>query len=101
MLEQVLTECKDRVVNSTVRNLPLTTVVPFLKTVSFHCYDAVWKCLLYCWSLALYNLFCIIIQLVDLLQTRPSRGPELSIWIRAILLSHTAYLLTVSYTPRA
>ena len=59
MLEQVLSECKDRVVNSTVRNLPLTTVVPFLKTVSSHCYGAVWKCTVGHWHcITCFVLLC-------------------------------------------
>ena len=36
MLEEVLQESSDRIVNGTVRNLPPTAVVPFLKTVG--CY---------------------------------------------------------------
>ncbi len=34
LLEEALQESSERIVNGTVRNLPVTAVVPFLKTVS-------------------------------------------------------------------
>ena len=37
-------------------------------------------------------------QLMELLQRQPGRGLELSLWIRTILTTHTAYLMTVSHT---
>ena len=43
------------------------------------------------------HLFIIHLpQLIRLLQTSPARGLELSTWVRAVLVTHTAYLMTVS-----
>lgn len=39
----------------------------------------------------------LLFQLVNFLYTKPDRGLELSVWLRAILMCHTAYLTTVCY----
>ena len=36
------------------------------------------------------------LQLTGLMDSSPMRGLELSVWLRAVLVSHTAYLMTVS-----
>ena len=41
----------------------------------------------------------LLLQLVNLLYAKPYRALELSIWLRAILVCHTAYLTTVSCPP--
>ena len=41
LLEEVLRVTKEKVVMATVRKLPLTVVLPFLRKVSYECYDCV------------------------------------------------------------
>jgi hypothetical protein len=45
-------------------------------------------------NVTLCNIF-IHFQLIELLQSSPARGLELSVWIRAVFTAHTAYLMTV------
>ncbi len=37
------------------------------------------------------------VQLLRLLELHPSRAVEVSVWLKAVLLNHTAYLTTVSW----
>ncbi|KAI9288627.1 WD40-repeat-containing domain protein [Umbelopsis sp. AD052] len=65
LLEACLTYSNPEIIRNTVRRLPTTFVIPFLQ------------------------------QIVDKFQERPNRGKALLEWIKAILLIHTAYLMTV------
>ena len=49
----------------------------------------------YAFFISLY-VTCCLFQLIELLQSSPARGLELSVWIRAVFTAHTAYLMTVS-----
>lgn len=66
LLEACLTHSNRELIRNTVRRLPTTWVIPFLQ------------------------------QIVDKFQERPNRGKALLEWIKAVLLIHTAYLMTVS-----
>ncbi|KAF9437951.1 WD repeat-containing protein 43 [Entomortierella beljakovae] len=65
LLEACLTFNNVEVIRNTVRRLPTTYVVPFLT------------------------------QVIHKFQQKPSRGEALLEWIKAVLLIHTAYLMTV------
>ncbi|KAG2184959.1 hypothetical protein INT43_000872 [Umbelopsis isabellina] len=65
LLEACLTHSNPEIIRNTVRRLPTAWVIPFLQ------------------------------QIVDKFQERPNRGKVLLEWIKAILLIHTAYLMTV------
>ncbi|GAB5586757.1 Small subunit (SSU) processome component [Umbelopsis nana] len=65
LLEACLTHSNRELIRNTVRRLPTTWVIPFLQ------------------------------QIVDKFQERPNRGKALLEWIKAVLLIHTAYLMTV------
>lgn len=66
LLEACLTHNNPEIIRNTVRRLPTTWVIPFLQ------------------------------QIVDKFQEKPNRGKVLLEWIKAVLLIHTAYLMTVS-----
>lgn len=65
MLEYVLRVTDQNVIDATMARLPAMRVIPFLTRV------------------------------VDKFEKRPTRGSLLCRWIRAILMQHTAYLMTV------
>lgn len=65
LLEACLTFNNAEVIRNTVRRLPTTYVVPFLT------------------------------QVIHKFQQKPNRGEALLEWIKAVLLIHTAYLMTV------
>lgn len=71
LLEEVLRVHKEKVVRATIRKLPVTVVLPFLR------------------------------NLIEMLQKQPGRGLELSLWIRTILTTHTAYLMTLPQLVRS
>lgn len=65
LMEEVLRVSKERLITSTIKKLPVPTVLPFMK------------------------------KLLELLQRSPSRGLQLSLWIKTLLSAHAAYLMTV------
>ena len=65
LLEECLAQTNETIVRNTVKRLPTSYVVPFLT------------------------------QVVDRFEAKPSRGIELTVWIRFVLLLHTSYLMTV------
>jgi len=65
LLEIVLQINDQIIINTTVQRLPSSFVLPFLTTV------------------------------VEKFQTKPARGISLINWIRAVLVQHTSYLMTV------
>lgn len=65
LLEACLQHTKVDVINSTVRRLPTEYLIPLL------------------------------IDLITKFQEKPGRAPALLVWIKSILLIHTAYLMTV------
>jgi len=65
LLEIVLQVNDLTIINSTIQRLPSSFVLPFLTTV------------------------------VEKFQTKPARGIALINWIRAVLVQHTSYLMTV------
>ncbi|KAG2210333.1 hypothetical protein INT47_003318, partial [Mucor saturninus] len=65
LLEACLQHTKIDVINSTVRRLPTEYLIP------------------------------LMMDLITKFQEKPSRAPVLLIWIKSILLIHTAYLMTV------
>ena len=81
MLEEIFNVRQERMIASTVRKLPVTAIVPFLKIVS---------------SSIRSTMIEVVFKLIDLIHSRPTRAPQLTVWIRSLLLNHTAYLLTVS-----
>ena len=69
LLEECLNNTGDAVVRSTVARLPPTLAVQFL------------------------------IDVVHKLEARPSRGVMLMVWIKAVLMIHSSYLMTVPDLP--
>jgi len=69
LLEECLNNTNEGVVRNTVMRLPPTLAVRFLTDV------------------------------VDRLEAKPSRGVTLMVWIRAVLLIHSSYLMTVPDLP--
>jgi U3 small nucleolar RNA-associated protein 5 len=65
LLEACLQHSKPDVINSTVRRLPTEYLIPLL------------------------------LELIQKFQEKPGRAPVLLIWIKSVLLIHTAYLMTV------
>lgn len=65
LLEACLQHSKPDVINSTVRRLPTEYLIPLL------------------------------MELIQKFQEKPGRAPVLLIWIKSVLLIHTAYLMTV------
>ncbi|KAI7859133.1 WD40-repeat-containing domain protein [Circinella umbellata] len=65
LLEACLTQEKAEIVNTTVQRLPTAYVIP------------------------------LMLQLIAKFQNSPGRGSGLLIWIKAVLLTHTTYLMTV------
>jgi len=65
LLEECLAVSDQRVVDMTVERLPSVRVLPFL------------------------------LRLTDKVERRPNRGMNLCIWMRAVLMKHTSYLMSV------
>ena len=65
LLEACLTQEKPEVVHTTIQRLPTAYVIP------------------------------LMLQLIAKFQNTPGRGTGLLIWIKAVLLTHTTYLMTV------
>lgn len=65
LLEACLQHSKPDVINSTVRRLPTEYLIPLL------------------------------LELIQKFQEKPGRAPVLLVWIKSVLLIHTAYLMTV------
>ncbi|KAL0138228.1 WD40-repeat-containing domain protein [Mucor lusitanicus] len=65
LLEACLQHTKPDVINNTVRRLPTEYLIPLL------------------------------LELIQKFQEKPGRAPALLIWIKSVLLIHTAYLMTV------
>ena len=65
LLEACLQHTKPDVINSTVRRLPTEYLIPLLT------------------------------ELITKFQEKPGRAPALLVWIKSVLLIHTAYLMTV------
>jgi U3 small nucleolar RNA-associated protein 5 len=70
LLEYCLSSTNHQVIQATVRRLPPEYVLPFLT------------------------------QVIDRIQSRPSRGVVLFPWVKAVLTLHTAYLMSVPDLPR-
>ncbi|CAI8048441.1 WD repeat-containing protein 43 [Geodia barretti] len=64
LLEEALRVRRENIIRQTLRRLPLSLILPLLR------------------------------QLVRLLETCPSRGLELSLWVHHLLTQHSAYLIT-------
>lgn len=82
LLEEALRVRRENIIRQTLRRLPLSLILPLLKQV----------CGL---PTSLLDLSCLLtLQLVRLLETSPSRGLELSLWVHHLLTQHSAYLIT-------
>ena len=93
LLEDVLRFRDSKVVMATIRGIPLRDVLPFLRKVQSRFKS-------FCEGILHFSIDvkCVFMfpQLMELLQTSPARGLELSIWLKTVLGVHAMYLTSVS-----
>ena len=69
--------------------------------VSVHVCTCMYLCVYMCGYVWVCLCASFPFQLVNFLYTKPDRGLELSVWLRAIFMCHTAYLTTVTLRGEA